>query len=273
MESEELTPLRYKITGPSRKGYHSYSSYGACSMRAHLDSLSEKNHSPGTGEGVILHAYADLYHSKAFDGLSTHNIIFEDAHTIPDIALTAADNTWRQYVEKVPQDSLGEVLATELDLDHPSLIDLFGVDITARLDLVTFISPEIASIHNETYNTDLYSGVYLVDHKFLSRTPTNMELKYLNSMQFLIYMLAYNHLNKTKVNGLIANVVIKTKELKIHRLVVPPPSDYDLVVVKSALAKWNAERAKEPTPNPLEDNCFPLYGVCPHFLTGACSRT
>lgn len=264
--------INYNLDGASSLGISHYSSFGHCPYRATRNSQNPNSHqhTDGTAEGTILHAYSDLY----YQGVAFEPGQVEFNHPFTKEQYDESARVWRKYQDKFAHDEW-TVIASEKYLGGPALLETMGVDFTAKLDLVVEISGLQAEYLQKSRSEEIRPGRYGVDHKFLKQTPTNLEFKYPNSLQFVGYHTAWNACYPDlKLDGFLVNVVIKNKEPKFITLVLDPPGPEQIMALKSSLKWWKYLKDNHPyQTNPLEDNCFPYSKPCYYFANGECDRS
>lgn len=264
----------------SGTGFHHYLSYGQCPKRATLYAQRDEQEartlpsSDGLLIGTLGHAYAELYYSGAV--FEAEDVIFTP--TVRPDALKEAQRVWSAYAERHSADEFDEILSIEEKLEGAAIDKVVGVPYTMKADLIIRLNSQQAADRLVKFRPSLAGikpGVYGVDHKFLARRNSNMDVKYANSLQFVGYQLAWNALRPEQaVDGWIVNTVIKTKEVQFHSILVPPSSDQQVAALRSSLVYWKWMKDNNPQQtNPQDDYCFGFTEGCQHFLSGACDRS
>ena len=277
--------MKYTLTGGSGFGFHYWKAFGECPRRATLDILargdddSTSSSAFGTEVGSYAHGFLDLYYScgRQFDAST---VDFDPPPT--QGVFDEACRLYEWYSDKFGATELGRVVATERafpfegdDSQRIAIEHAVGVSpFTFRPDLEVEIDEPAAALIGMTRNFDVEPGKYLVDHKFYQSQKQTLAAAMLNSLQFTAYQLARNAaIPNDPVRGLIANIVIKTKEPRSVSFVVPPPKRRDIDALREALQFWKWIRDNRPdTPNPQEEYCFG-YRPCKWWTESVCDRT
>lgn len=261
--------------GGSGTGISYYMSAARCPRKARLDkSLGPDGESSKSSKtGTMFHSLMELFYSGQV-GTECAAIQVADINYAEE--LQEAQRLAAAYFAKFPErDFWGDVVAVEKQLpaqeDQKQLVlDYFGVDLTARLDMVTEVS-----LHNrqrilERTGLDLEPGVYIIDHKTRSRRDNSITQTYSLSAQFKAYQLLWTKLHpETPCVGMIANVVIGTKEVQFQQAVITPPTDVEL----EGLRNWlKGAHALAETDFPNWAACHEAYGVCQYYTRGLCNR-
>lgn len=267
----------YTMEGGSSAGFHHHMKFGQCPKKATLDGQhgdGPHNYSQGTAEGKVGHAFAELYYSgHVFD---PEDVLFDPPP--PAWIRTEMSRVWREYRVKFPPDEFGRVISVEEGLGGPLVEAAVGVaPYTMKADLVIHLENEeqcarLVSLRPEL--TGIQPGRYGVDHKFLKRKPSNLGLKYPNSLQFVGYQLGWNAVHpETPVDGWIVNIVVKTKEVQFYSLFVPPPTELQVKALRVNLKFWKFIKEHFPNQtNAQEDYCFGFVEPCYWWKTGVCDR-
>jgi hypothetical protein len=277
--------LKYRITGGTDSGFHYWKGYGECPRRATLNVLARADEVAGESDvfgiavGTYSHAFMDLYYTlgRQFDA-STVDFDPPPSQAVWDEAC----RLYEWYSDRFPAWELGRVVATERgfpfegdDAQRIAIEHAIGIaPFTFKPDLEVELD-EVAAVHLGTSrNFDIEPGKYLVDHKFYQSQKQTLAAAMLNSLQFTAYQVARNAaLPNDPVRGLIANVVIKTKEPRNVCFVVPPPKRRDVDALREALSFWKWIRDNRPdTPNPQEEYCFG-FKPCKWWTETVCDRT
>ena len=266
--------------GGSGRGISHYLDVAACARRAHLktqDSDERDGPPPNTGAtiGVIFHAIMEGY----YDGipLSSIQLALDEKYD------EDAKEAWRLAVEYArrfgPQDF--EVLHLELlfpeedDLVQAARIrQLFGVELTARLDMVVRIGEEHIEplLQKRPGLAGIVPGVYLWDFKTSYARDAHAALKWRMSPQFIAYPMMWDLLQPdTPCLGMVADVVIRHRKFKpesFESYLVRPPVE----VQREGLIKWLGRVQKmEAARMPNWVSCF-NWGPCRFYTDGICDR-
>lgn len=275
--------------GGSGTGISYYSTAWDCPRRARLDRETEHKADPGysAGTGIIGHALLDMYYSKDVDPKDVAAIQVSDVAY--DSPKQEAVRLVTSYLKEFPgRDFWGDVVASEVQFPAPEVAsrvkEFFGVEFTARMDLITRVTDKHLPRIREKTGLFLHPGVYIIDHKFKPggmdgdkkkspRKESNPERKYGEfSLQFKAYQLMWNLFHPDEpCMGMIANIIVGTKEVGFQHSMAGAPTAHDLEVLRVYL-KSGELLASTDAPN--AGACyFDAYNqVCPHYTSGACNR-
>jgi hypothetical protein len=252
--------------------------FGKCPRAATLSAKHEHNSgSRGTREGTIGHAFCELYYGG--QKFEPNEVIFTPKQDPAEVE--EMERVWLQYRDKFPRDEWGEILSIEEHLSGPEVENAVGIaPYTGKVDFVCKLGDEesilrLVDSRPGLRNAPLKPGMVLGgDHKFLSRRNSNQEDKYIQSLQFTGYQLAYNAVHPEQpCEGWIVNTVIKTKTVQFYTMFVPPPTEKQIKALRDALHYWKFLKEEFPEQtNPLEDYCFGYVDPCWWLRQGMCDR-
>ena len=254
--------------------------------------------------GSVCHAMLDTYHSGLEDDGT-----FEDGEGNPvevgDQTLEKATHILDWYRPSYARNAWGEVMETERLIDSREVDGLSeaigfrdGLDrlepYTCKIDLTTRMSREdVIRINEEEVHFREVSGrgksrivkisrptlpgpgvytadfkVYQAEHAFLPALfgPTNV--------QFTAYQLSHIHTYGVEdYRGLLALVIIKTKEPQLRVMHVPPPDEHSLAVFVAFQRNYNETMKRIENEGPYANNhqCFNWFRQCRHLGRG-CER-
>lgn len=227
------------------------------------------------GAGTVFHDLAEIYHTRRESEVC---LIYNDlgAHKTEQ----EGRRVFAAYSKIFPPDAWGEVLHAELDLlgEDETLKarvkEVFGVELTARLDLVTQLHPEQAEELYKLIGLRLEPGIYIVDHKTKSRAEDFDDIFGDDSRQFIAYPILWDICNPGRpCKGMIANIVIRYAKMDFPRsyeaVFVPPPGPERTERLASFL---KMSESLIETNAPFITDCRGRYGVCPFKVSGECNR-
>lgn len=241
--------------------------------------------------GTIGHKFYETYFKLQLpqDGEA---IVFQLNEGVDEQALHDAERCFRKFRALFPPTVFGKVLHVEEDIEHtfkgplepgsPLLQGLIGpLRTTGRLDLATRMTQKvidnIKSVFNNVGELELDGfldilkpGDWLFDWKHRSRRDKNLMDRAIDSFQYAGYWRkATTTFPKRKWLGTVQMTIFVQKEPGFRLTVIPPPNATQLMAYEKAL-----RYAKSLPPYlaiPLEGNCFPYGGICPHLHNG-CER-
>jgi hypothetical protein len=282
---KEHPPVSYDIhRGGSSHGFSKRVAIVDCPRRASRDANlpagePSSGESKGTREGTMGHAFLDLYYGNkiARDHPLNKIELTLDGDPLPPEFIenrAEAERVSTAYLHTFPRNELGRVLGTEIDIpDSPKVRKAVysTTPYTARLDLATKITEKQCAQILITRSADIEPGEWITDHKFLARRSGYLVDEYLYRLQFTAYMLAWEAHFGQRPQGLLANIVFKTKSVGLFTLAVPFPDEDQ----KNALHAFmfGAEIIGKRLPDwPNASNCFSWNRPCPYLLDFSCKR-
>ena len=271
----DIQPVLYiENTGGSGRGIGFYSEAALCGRRANLNAELSDESGEAASTGITFHKLAEMYHR----GDSIPGVVLPYANFSAD-AVQEGLRLFGAYRQRYARDFLGEVIDTEILLPEGGLeasptlqeqvLAAVGVwPFTARIDMAVRRTTQ-----GKIGDYVLEPGVYLVDHKTKKRKDPDAETTYRFSPQMLAYQLLWNALRpKEKCSGFIINVVVAHKKLdgdSFQQFFIPPPTEDEVAGFKH----WLQDAALKAQLNQANlARCSLGYGLCPHLLTGACTR-
>ena len=277
--SDQRITITEVSSGGSGRGVSYYLNAAACPRKARLDAeLVEAGPRPlypdsAATIGTLFHKLCEVYY-----GQKTRDIVLEldDLRLRGDIA--EAYRLFAGYTKVFACDEW-EVISTEElvprdEVDADAIRVSFGVELTARLDLVVRVREEDIPrlIRTRPGLEGIEPGVYLVDHKTQGARGSQDAMKYGMSAQFVAYQMMWNLLHPEEpCSGMIANIVVKHKKLdanSFYSLLVPSPTIEQRVGLTCWL-QWADGQSKTDVAN--WGNCF-NWEPCSHFTNGRCAR-
>lgn len=274
--------------GGSGTGISYYKTAWDCARKARLDKETEHAADPGYSAkvGIIGHALLDIFYRGDVGAEDIPAIQVSDTNyanpSQESVRLVKA------YLNKYPERNFwGDVVESEMDFPRDGSEDAvrsyFGVDLTARMDLVTRVSLHHADIIRARIGLDLVPGLYIVDHKFkpggmdgdkkkAPRREKNPQMKYGFSHQFKAYPKMWDiHFPEEPCVGMIANIIVGTKEPDFQPTLIPAPTAHDIDVLRVWLAAGNQLAS---TDLPAASRCYneTYDSVCYHYTSGRCDR-
>lgn len=243
--------------------------------------------------GTIVHAMLELYYKLAMLkgpakplALKTTAIRFvDDAGDPADIADEArieADRLFRAYRVQFPPTELGRVVGVEEQVEGSRVEHAVGVSpYTAKPDLIVQLTKVDCKRLWKTRRIKVWPGYWLVDHKTEGEPSAEQLLAgwapdeaFADSIQFTAYMLAYQaKYPRRAVEGLLVNVIPKSKRPEFRTLVVPWPSMKKIAVLRTFLdhASSRQHRALRLGHAPANITyCFAYNQPCP--FRGRCDQ-
>jgi hypothetical protein len=275
--------------GGSGHGVSFYESAYDCPRKARLDAETEHSADPGYSAkvGIVGHAMLDIFYSGDVGKENIGAIQVSDVDNYEN-PRNEAVRLVTAYLERFPEkDFWGEVVGAEISYPQVGSEDAvksyFGVELTARLDLVTRVSLHHADRIRSRTNLSLVPGVYIIDHKFkpggmdgdkkkAPRREKNPSMKYGFAMQFKAYPEMWNiHNPGDPCMGMVANIIVGIKEPDFQPTLVPAATEHDIEVLRTWLAAGNQLAS---TDLPIASRCYnrAYDSVCYHFTSGRCSR-
>jgi len=271
-------------SGGSGKGFHHYSALLECARRVRLDAEAKargehtsSDLEPVLNIGTLTHTYLEA----GYNGEDIKKLRFtQNNHPACDNGdwQVAALNLVRAYKDKFGFNSLGDVLHNEYlipkspEEEEKLKLVYKNIPVSGKLDMVTTLNEEQCEKFKEQRGMEIEPGLYIVDHKTAARVYDVTILRYQHSLQFVHYQNLWNITNPdNKAQGLIVNVLIKTKKPDFRTFVIPPPDEND---IKALLNKFEGARFIEDNmPDYANDNaCFSFNRPCKWLLEGTCQR-
>lgn len=232
--------------------------------------------------GILFHKILEHYHAH-----STCACIFTYADGPLNLEWQEALRYFEAYRAVTPADAFGTVEACEegfafgsqhiangdLPGDSDRAIQLLGVPyFTGRRDMRTKLTDNAAQFWMAETGIPLQAGHdIIVDTKTKTREDQTLFGDMMESLQFHSYMMAACALG-IDVKGVIANVIIGTKEIKLRRWFVPFPSERQQQIVRETLAQANWVREHLGEQHANVTHCSDYFKPCPFFLK-ECDRT
>jgi hypothetical protein len=215
-----LTQVIMADEGGSGYGMSYYMSVDECPRKAMLAKITkgERTEAFQRDLGTAFHKLMELQ-----DCGTLGNYTLPTGFMDPNNCIHRAWQLFTAYVEHYAGEALDvsgveEIISTET---HPALSGFVSVPFG--------IKPDRIVIPRDTRH--LPEGVvvgkkYLMDFKTKSRRDTDIDVKYQNSPQFLMYVAAYNYLHPhDPLHGTIVDFVFNYKKIEpkmFHRTFVPP---------------------------------------------------
>jgi hypothetical protein len=273
-----LINLPIKVGGSGR-GISFFSTAARCPRRARLDAEHGSDSSKDSRVGTIGHALLEAFYNGqiAKELIDDPNVVVQVPNEFEE-EVPEALRMVRAYLAKFPErDFWGTPVGTEVSFPQPGKEEIvrsfFMVALTARLDLVTNISEseEQQQRIRSRLCLDVPTGLVIIDHKFRTRKDYSIQDTYDLSAQFTAYPPLWDlHHPDQPCQGMIANVVIGTKEVGIQHTVVRPPDETKLIGLRNWLIGADAMSGTD-WPNWV--SCKDFNRTCPHFTSGRCDRT
>lgn len=255
-------------------GIGSWMVWLGCPRQAAL--AAERSKSGLTGQigldvGTVGHALLELYYYRAMrqgaaaaDRIDTSLIKWTDPaghpQTYQDEVYREADRAFRAYRLRHPANEFGKPVEVERMY---TLTDFYGVPtFTFRPDL------EVKLTRSRALALGLHeAGYYLVDHKFYGWQKEDENDRLLADLRFTAYHLAYERTYpRRKLQGIIPNIIYKTKTIDFNRPFIPPPGKTEVARLQHALtlaARVREENLLNPLANPF--HCIGPFRICRFF--------
>jgi hypothetical protein len=180
------------------------------------------------------------------------------------------------YIENHPREKeFSKILGVEEYIStKPNDLDLYPY--TGQLDLVVRLNKRNTANLLRSRMVDIGPGDWLVEHKFVGQNNQATFEKYLASTQLTSYLEAYNLKHpKRRAEGVILNMVVKTKKPQVVTGVRIGNTSADLMVLRKTLRKARANGFPISKDTPML-SCDPGrcwdYGQCWYRTTDACLR-
>jgi hypothetical protein len=286
------SPILHTLpSGGSGQGLTYWTDEAICPRRAWLNKNEGSRglpHDKALQAGVIYHALQDLYRRFPEPGFDTVRVEYVqdsgDREDVDEAARLEAERLFREYRTRFKPTDLGHVTSVEKFYDV-SNIELpwkpYGMPLTCRVDLETKIGATAQQRIRIARGVNVPLGNYIVDFKTDAyRTPVTRE-RYLAEIQFPLYMLIRNAVEKKRppVVGALIDVAFKTKSPDFDLIYIPPPSKDTTEIVSAFL--WHAwkifqQEAQEaqngdiPRTNPRA--CYSWNRPCPWLVAERCNR-
>lgn len=268
--------------GSSGRGLSYFKTLMKCGRKAALEAEHPSRGGAGMREGTHLHTLMELYHGRELspkysEGMLSHeSLAMAYGHT-SDPDLEEAFRVYRGYIAKVRPDTWGKYISVERqvpdnDTERANIADIFGTDLTARMDGVVEVDEIDCQRILRNFNMMLLPGRYLLDYKFLAKRMQVWLQDYEHGLQFALYPLLWNIAKPDeRVNGTIVVRVYKTKEIVVEPVCVPLPNAAQIRMVYEWLAlAQHREQTEWNVPNVT--SCFADMSPCAYFTNNLCSR-
>jgi hypothetical protein len=176
---------------------------------------------------------------------------------------------WKAHPGK---DYWGQVIALETryprkeheEADKARILELFGVPLTGRLDVVTYMTQEVINKMYDKHQLELPSpGVYVVDWKSQDKTKKHFKEIYRGSPQLITYQIMAEELSGHDVKGAIAVGITRLKrEVKFQYAFCPRPGTDEHRMV----AEWVIEQEIQAQEDKCNiSNCYEWNKPCHHL--------
>jgi len=258
------------MVGGSGNGIHYFLTAESCARKANIRASLPVSQEPDyprveRDSGTFFHAMLREYYNGTIESSadlswSLHSIAWEES-------LNRALRAFDAYVKNYSSSEWGHKPRVE---EHFTF-DSIPQKPTARFDLVSTLTPTDISWLKATC-APLYDltepGIYIVDHKLLSRRP-NLE-EYQNSPQMLGYQVFWNSYFQEKCKGAIINAVVPlTRSIDFYRIFIPPPRTDQIKMIYSLLNRGEKSLIRN---EPNLTSCFTFGKPCP-YLNVQCDRS
>lgn len=243
--------------------------------------LEKASHTTALLTGTIVHALLEMYYGRRRDKALVMDVravsFMDDVGDPIDVTAEArleAETLFRAYRVEFPPTELGEVVAVERLLKMDTLASAFGctLPITAKVDLAVRLSKADVKRLMTTRAIKTHPGLWLVDHKTDTMKREWYREAFMNEVQFYAYMLIWEAVTGKRPEGLIVNVIGKTKKHPTFESLVVPYPTYSQqlateVFFQSAQA---AMKTRGMLPRPNITHCFaqrpcPFLSICTRY--------
>lgn len=274
--------MQYELGGGTSRGISYYKTVLKCARKAILDEKVRSETelvSLGSGAlavGSLFHAFMELHYR---DNLSEFQGVEFVGKSVDEKAVIEALRLAYAYTDHFKGERLGKVI--EVESEYP--VDNYQAGIicgavgiepyTFKLDMVVKLTKADCKRFEKTRDLVLEPGYYLWDHKTERGRSQTMVDRFMNSLQFTAYQIAWQAINpKLKLKGLLVNIIFKTKVPGFFTLHVPYPRRSQVKVLDSffqTVQRVLDDDWLKQAPNP--EACF-FPGLCSHFVSDRCSR-
>lgn len=264
-------------TGGSGTGMSYYTAGLGCIRR---DTLAKKTGLDGdeTKVGTYMHHLLEDYYR---DPNAEPQMAVEFASLAEDPDANEALKLFSAYRKYFPADEFRDVVGIEPQAasneeEADKLATVFGAPFTARFDMVVRLDEKDADFCRALRNIDVEPGLYLVDHKTKKNRSHLLVPEMMLRPQFAAYQHAWNVLHEEKCKGVIVNVMVRHKDPdqdSFISLLVPPPNDTEIQMVKDIVRDGAAARALHGPMWANPAHCLEYFRLCPFLLNGDCDRT
>jgi hypothetical protein len=279
--------------GGSGYGISFWKMWMVCVMRAHLAELAmveaRKRKEPikmpakkALVTGTVAHGFLELYYKLAMKNalkalkLNTLAVSFvDDAGDPLDVAEDGrleGERIFRAYRSVYPPDELGEIVEVEKRYEGPVIEKAVGISpFTFKPDMAICLDTSDTKRLVKTRRIKIAQGYWLVDHKTSGEREWTDRM-FMDEVQFIAYCVAWQALYpKRELNGLLVNVLPKTKRPEFRTLVVPFPSPKRQQVLFNFLRQAQEKRAFAEEQF-LKANITQCYNPEPCAFLGVCDR-
>jgi hypothetical protein len=304
--SKIVNPVLTLEAGGSGMGISYYKAMMTCPRKVSLsieegrkDILTMEDNDPiinAADAGSVFHKLAELYHANR----DPSEICVDASSIITNETMQEGIRMFSAYSKYHTRDFWGNVLDVELgfpgshldtcnNIRQPNsdcncivsqikerILDVFGVELTARIDMVVEVTKESSKRIAGYLRHQLEPGTYLLDHKTKSRRSATYPMECLHSLQFHAYQMIYNlqftEGSPKRCKGMLTNAVYRHKNMTEESFDVfftPPPTIDQAEILVTFLQ--NAKLFGESNfPNITQ--CFGFNQVCKYLTNGKCSR-
>lgn len=268
-QAAQTLELRFIITGGSGYGWSRYSTLQKCPYKYNLKYRKkvERGAAPAPLEiGACFHAFMAMYYQRINDLTIGHEQPTPEAGELCDLLLEynadalRVNEAWRIF------EAYAAHYENNGDYLHPLAVEVHAADrkspSTCRYDL-------IAEVH-ET-RPGILPGIYIVEHKSASRLDRgNQEGWHLDGEimgQLMLWGPSGMKAKYGPLQGVIVNIVTKTKWPNFHREIVSPPTKH-IRRQKKDLKMWRGLETLYDSTNTWPRSlasCWGRYGACEFF--------
>ena len=259
-------------------GVSYWSRWMGCPAKAHYAETSNIKGKPKKALvlGSVAHGLLELYYKLAMKSvnralaLNTTAVSFvDDAGDPADVkedARLEGERIFRAYRLTYPPDEFGTILAVERlykDVGKAVICKPFSF----KPDMELNLSKAEAKSLFKSRRIKVDKGYWLVDHKTDGGFPWS-DQAFMDAVQFAAYCMEWQEFFPDReLNGLLVNVLPKTKNPEFRTLVYPYPSKKKQEIAKNFLAQAQERRAGAYASGVAKANiahCY-TYGPCDYL--------